>query len=144
MDRGSLLGLLRASPVARRKDSEYHIPERCLLVIAFQMLWGLSYLHFERILHRDLKPANILLHSDGSVKLSDFGIASQQEEDGILNTTVVGTSRYMSPERLRSKRYGTPSDMWSYGLVLLECIQGKAPWENTNSIVRTTAFEGSA
>jgi serine/threonine protein kinase len=104
-----------------------------LASISYQTLCGLEYLHSRRILHRDVKPGNILLHSDGSVKLCDFGIASLSDQS--LNTTVVGTSRYMSPERLRGRPYGRPSDIWSLGLVMVECWTGNPPWSDCDSVV---------
>ena len=52
-----------------------------------------------------------------------------------MNVTVIGTTRYMSPERLRGKPYTTPSDVWSLGLVLLECVRGDSPFEDASSIV---------
>ena len=86
------------------------------------------------------------------MKLADFGIVSQKQqqqqehgEDGmngeggtIMNNTVVGTTRYMSPERLRGKQYAKSSDVWSVGLVLLEIARGDSPFEDVTSLVRTS------
>jgi serine/threonine protein kinase len=96
------------------------------------MLWGLSYLHHEKMIHRDIKPGNVLLHSDGRVKLADFGISSTGRD---LATTVVGTMMYMAPERLRGKKYGVLSDIWSFGLVVWECATGKQLFEGLDSMV---------
>lgn len=52
-----------------------------------------------------------------------------------MNTTVLGTAKYMAPERLRAKPYGRSSDMWSYGLILLECLTGQPPFQDITSIV---------
>ena len=104
--------------------------------IAYQVLTGLECLHSQRILHRDIKPGNILLNGNGAVKLCDFGIASLYgEADQSLQTTVVGTSRFMSPERLRAKPYGKASDIWSFGLVILELWKGEIPFKDCESIV---------
>ena len=104
--------------------------------IAYQVLTGLEYLHSQRILHRDIKPGNILLNENGAVKLCDFGISSLYgEEDHSLQTTVVGTSRFMSPERLRAKPYGRASDIWSFGLVVLELWKGEIPFKDCESVV---------
>ena len=86
------------------------------------------------------QPANILVSSLGRVKLADFGIVSKQQVtdtiDGtIMNHTVVGTTRYMSPERLRGKVYTRSSDVWSVGLVLLEMLRGDSPFEDVSSVV---------
>jgi serine/threonine protein kinase len=123
---------LKQQQKQQQRDSFLITQEFCASV-AFQMLWGLSYLHYERILHRDIKPGNVLLHSNGRVKLCDFGIASLSDQS--LNTTIVGTSRYMAPERLRALPYGRSSDIWSLGLVLLECITGECPWKESNNII---------
>jgi len=104
--------------------------------IAYQVLTGLEYLHSQRILHRDIKPGNILLNTNGAVKLCDFGIVSLYgDDDHSLQTTVVGTSRFMSPERLRAKPYGKASDIWSFGLVMLELWNGVIPFQDCESIV---------
>ena len=104
--------------------------------IGYQILWGLKHLHSLKILHRDIKPANVLLHTNGYVKLSDFGISSSfHHSDNSMHHTVVGTTRYMSPERIRDKAYGTLSDVWSFGLVLLECATNYHPFAKLNSMV---------
>jgi serine/threonine protein kinase len=119
------------------KQQQPFLSESLIAAIAYQMLSGLEYLHApeRRMLHRDLKPANALLNrTDGSVKLCDFGMASLLG-DHSMNTTVLGTTKFMAPERLRSKSYGRPSDVWSLGLILLECVTGETPWEDVNSMV---------
>lgn len=130
MDRGSLQTLLSE----QMEGTTAHFSNQVLASISYQLLWGLSYLHFERMVHRDVKPANVLLNSLGYVKLSDFGIVATQTS--IPHTTVVGTVRYMSPERLRARPYGSASDVWSVGLVLLECEIGESPWADIASMVR--------
>ena len=165
MDRGSLADLrhcnttntsisIPTSPhfrgLSQPNKTHRTMPEYAIASIAYQMIWGLGYLHFEGVLHRDIKPANVLVNSIGRVKLADFGIVSQRqqlggggdeegnEEDGnnaVMNTTVIGTTRYMSPERVRGKPYAMTSDVWSLGLVLLECARGDSPFENVSSVV---------
>jgi serine/threonine protein kinase len=89
-----------------------------------------------------LQPANVLISSSGRVKLADFGIVSRQplhdnEDDTILHHTVIGTVRYMSPERLHGRPYTRSSDVWSVGLLLLELVRGGcSPFEDVSSVVR--------
>ena len=130
MDRGSLDGLLKHPTTAAALQQE-----PVLAPLAYQILAGVNVLHRQRILHRDLKPANILLHSTGQVKLCDFGLASMLQENVAWNTTVIGTSQFMAPERLRARPYGKASDLWSVGLVLWQCITGRHPWQNIHSLV---------
>jgi serine/threonine-protein kinase OSR1/STK39 len=111
-----------------------HLPDQVSAAITFQALWGLSYLHYEHRLHRDIKPGNILLHSDGSVKLSDFGISAVVDSLK-MNSTVVGTMKYMALERLRNKEYSKPSDVWSLGLVVWQCLTGSFCFCKLESVV---------
>lgn len=124
MDRGSLSNLL---------EGRGGLSEGALAPISYQILAGLDILHQRRILHRDIKPANVLLNSKGNVKLCDFGMAALGEQS--LNFTVLGTSKFMAPERLRARAYGKPSDIWSVGLVLLESVTGQNPWHSITSLV---------
>lgn len=138
MSGGSLTNLLRAfRPHIEGNSRNSLLPESLVAAISYQILCGLDYLHCpeRRIIHRDLKPDNVLFDPDtGSIKLCDFGLASSLGENS-LSTTLVGTTFYMSPERLRAKAYGRASDIWSFGLIVRECIVGDLPWKDVNSIV---------
>ncbi len=111
------------------------IPEDVLSKITAQILEGLCYIHSRKIIHRDIKPQNILLNQKGQVKLADFGMAgikdsTQTNRD--LYETFQGTITYMSPERLQGKEHTYNSDIWSVGLVLIECATGRFPFQLTN------------
>ena len=164
MDRGSLADLLHGGGGGRPRRAR--LPDAALAAVSFQVFWGLSYLHFEGVLHRDVKvsrsatprrlarvrrasdprprrpqPANVLVSAAGRVKLADFGIVSRRPPGDApgaspLGRTVVGTTRYMAPERLRGRPHGRPSDVWGAGLVLLEAARGDAgPGEGVTSVV---------
>ena len=96
-------------------------------MITVQILQGLAYLHKNHVVHRDIKPANILLNKNGIVKLADFGVSGQTETsmDGL--TSWVGTMSYMSPERLKGSKYFKDTDLWSLGIILIECATGRCP-----------------
>jgi mitogen-activated protein kinase kinase 1 len=110
------------------------IPEHVLASMSYQMLWGLGYLQHERRIHRDIKPANVLINTDGDVKLTDFGI-SREMQTAMLAKTFVGSFRYMAPERISGGSYDYASDIWSFGLVVLEAALGRYPYPHSKSTV---------
>ncbi|KAI3913679.1 hypothetical protein MKX01_035875 [Papaver californicum] len=120
MDGGSLADFL--AKVKR-------IPEQYLAAISKQVLQGLMYLHHEKhIVHRDLKPSNLLINHSGEVKITDFGVSAILSCTSDQRDTFVGTYSYMSPERISAGTYGYKSDIWSLGILLLECATGEFPY----------------
>ena len=107
------------------------ISESRSVEIVKQISTGLHSLHESGIIHRDIKPANILIDElDGRAKLTDFGLARETLSDSTLTGTNVlcGTPEYMSPEQSKGLDVGIPSDIYSLGVTLYECLTGTTPF----------------
>jgi mitogen-activated protein kinase kinase 1 len=105
------------------------IPEPVLAKLSAQLLEGLIYLHkVLHIIHRDIKPQNILINSNGHAKITDFGVSGELANTQAMAKTFVGTVKYMSPWRIAGKQHSAKSDIWSFGLVMLECALGYYPY----------------
>ena len=118
------------------------IPMDEALSIARQIAEALEAAHEQGIIHRDLKPANIKVRSDGTVKVLDFGLAKAMDPAGgsavnAMNSPtlsmhatqagiILGTAAYMSPEQAAGKVVDKRSDLWSFGVVVLEMLTGRA------------------
>jgi eukaryotic-like serine/threonine-protein kinase len=94
----------------------------------------LHYIHDRATIHRDIKPSNILLaryseDEDPQPKLADFGIATLIGRPRPVRELTVGTAAYLSPEQVRGLEAGPPSDIYSLGLVLLQCLTGETEYQ---------------
>jgi serine/threonine-protein kinase len=120
VDGPSLADILAVEPV---------VPEFALDVVA-QAAEGLYAAHRAGLVHRDVKPGNLLISSEGTVKVTDFGIAHAAGQAPVTAPNLVmGTTQYMAPERIAGGQ-GTPaSDVYALGIVLHECLTGEPPYE---------------
>jgi len=92
--------------------------------------------HDENVLHRDLKPAYVLIAGDGTVKVTDFGLAKKLDEAGQTQTgAVMGTPSYMPPEQASGVRdLGPAVDVYALGAVLYECLTGRPPYRGATAM----------
>jgi Tol biopolymer transport system component len=133
---------LAEGPTLLDRLAQGPIPVDEALDLARQMAEALEYAHEKGIVHRDLKPANVNATRDGDVKLLDFGLAKafagdaeEQERDYSESPTlshqatragvILGTASYMSPEQARGKTVDRRTDIWAFGVVLLEMLTGR-------------------
>jgi eukaryotic-like serine/threonine-protein kinase len=102
-------------------ESRYRAFHRGVAHIGRQVASALAYAHARGILHRDIKPSNLLLDTEGVAWVSDFGLAKVDEEDLTRTGDILGTLRYMAPERFRG-RGDARADVYSLGLTLYELL----------------------
>ena len=113
-------------------DLDFHIQlrifeeEEAKFYIA-ELILAIEYLHLNNILYRDLKPENILIHSDGHIKLADFGLARENVKDGVTKS-FCGSPSYLSPEMIQKRESTKASDIYGIGAVLYEMMSGYTPF----------------
>ena len=107
------------------------MPTEAALKIAVQVLDGLAHAHKNGVLHRDIKPANIMLGSDGTPRIMDFGAASRNQlswlnADNVgVDDNFIGTPAYMAPEYIQKKLFSAKTDIFAAGLVVCELLTGQ-------------------
>ncbi|KAI9996676.1 hypothetical protein PInf_014418 [Phytophthora infestans] len=101
------------------------------------LLSGLQYLHFHKVIHRDIKPENILVSSDGVAKIADFGTARMIMNETETISGAKGTPAFMAPEMfdIDATYQGPAVDVWSLGATLYMMVIGHPPWMADNEIV---------
>ncbi len=127
-------GKTLADVLAKRKP----LPEGEAVSYASRICEALEYLHANGIAHRDLKPQNIMVCSDGSIRMFDFGIARVEKARRLTFvglTPAMGTPDYISPEQVKGKRGDHRSDIYSLGAMLYEMVTGATPFEGESPYV---------
>ena len=109
-------------------------PDRTLDVLG-QAAAGLAAAHAAGLVHRDVKPGNVLVGTDGTVKITDFGIAWSAGSAPLTQTgQVVGTAHYLSPEQAAGEKAGPASDVYALGMIGYECLAGRRAFDGDNSV----------
>ena len=122
-------------------DTRGFLPLDRALEIATQVLQGLEHAHHQGVVHRDIKPDNIQILSNGTIKITDFGIARLTFQPNLtMDGQVFGTPSYMSPEQVVGKEIDARSDLFSVGIVLYEMISGQKPFAGDSVVSITYAI----
>ncbi|GHD51029.1 serine/threonine protein kinase [Mycetocola manganoxydans] len=136
-----VMELIRGSDLRNAID-EKELRSEDIRAIGADLADSLHFIHSNGVVHRDIKPANILLaHTNGTdtrphPKLSDFGIARLVDDSRLTATSfTVGSAGYLSPEQARGDDVGPPTDVYSLGLVLLECVTGQRAFSGSGKEV---------
>ena len=104
------------------------------LHFAIQICKALEHAHSRGLVHRDIKPHNIMVLKNGSVKVTDFGIARVMSKSNTLTKEALGSVHYISPEQAKGGRVDDRSDLYSLGTVMYEMITGRPPYDGESPV----------
>ena len=111
------------------------VDQREALYFITQILRALKHAHDKGIVHRDIKPQNILLISDGTIKVTDFGIARISENaTRTMTDGAIGSVHYISPEQAKGSITDLRTDLYAAGVILYEMLTGKLPFQSDNAV----------
>ena len=104
------------------------------LHFAIQIAKALEHAHSRGIVHRDIKPHNVMVLKNGSVKVTDFGIARMMSKGNTLTKEALGSVHYISPEQAKGGRVDSRSDIYSLGVVMYEMMSGRPPYDGESPV----------
>ena len=126
-------------PLRSFTDPKKLLAPKRALELAASTAEALDYAHNQGVIHRDIKPANLLYNpKEGSLKISDFGVARMTDNNSTKTGIVLGTPMYMSPEQLGAENLTGLSDLFSLGVTLYELLVGEVPFKASNIAVLMT------
>jgi serine/threonine-protein kinase len=132
-----VLELVEGESVAARLRREGILPPREAARIGAEVAEALAHAHERGVVHRDVKASNVLLESDGTARLADFGIARLLDDAQAGLTaegTVVGTLHALAPEQLRGETAGPPADVYAVGVLVAEMVSGEPPFPGDTAL----------
>ncbi|GAA3464002.1 hypothetical protein GCM10018963_60150 [Saccharothrix longispora] len=113
-------------PTLRDRLADGPLPPDEVRALGARLADALAHIHERDVVHRDVKPSNVLLDAGGNAHLADFGLARAPGTTRLTRRDqVVGSAAYLAPEQVRGAEVGPPADVYSLGLVLLECLTGR-------------------
>ncbi len=127
-------------------DSGFRLTPSQALMVGLEATRALDYAHRRGFVHRDIKPANLLFGDDARLRVADFGLARAIAEAAWTEPqgAVLGTARYASPEQAQGQSVDGRADVYSLGLVLIECVTGRVPFSADTTIATLMARVGVA
>lgn len=99
-----------------------------------QILMALSHAHSKGVVHRDIKPQNMMLLSDGTIKVTDFGIARFSNSTRTMTEQAIGSVHYIAPEQAKGDITDGKTDIYSIGVMMYEMLTGKLPFDGDNAV----------
>ncbi|XP_046979448.1 calcium/calmodulin-dependent protein kinase kinase 1 isoform X1 [Schistocerca americana] len=125
LERGEVLPVPTENPLAEAEAW------RCFRDVVL----GVEYLHYQRIVHRDIKPSNLLLGEDGRVQIGDLGVCNEFDGADASLSSTAGTPAFMAPEAITGASFsGKAVDIWSMGVTLYAFVFGDVPWRDDNVV----------
>jgi serine/threonine-protein kinase len=136
-----IMEFVRGKSLDKFLESRGPFPWNEVVALGRQLCAALQHAHEKGIIHRDLKPSNLMILADGTLKLTDFGIAKGSDWAALTATNLtVGTAAYMSPEQCRGeKNLSLKSDLYSMGIVFYELLTGQKPFQADSPLAMFTA-----
>ena len=130
-----VMELVPGEPLSDLLARDGALPAPVAISLIVQTADALAVAHRAGLVHRDVKPANLLITPDGTVKVTDFGIARALESSQLTATgTVMGTAQYASPEQISGAATTAASDVYSLGIVAYEMVAGRSPYQADSNI----------
>jgi WD40 repeat protein/tetratricopeptide (TPR) repeat protein/tRNA A-37 threonylcarbamoyl transferase component Bud32 len=126
VDGGNLAQKLNGTP----------LPPRAAADLLAQLAEAVEFAHRSGVVHRDLKPSNVLLAKDGTPKITDFGLAKQEQSELTATGAVLGTPSYMAPEQAagQARGVGPAADVYALGCILYELLTGRTPFRGATPL----------
>ncbi|MEG0686786.1 MAG: PASTA domain-containing protein, partial [Erysipelotrichales bacterium] len=106
-----------------------------VLDVMEQLVSAVEHAHSRQVIHRDIKPQNVIVRNDGTVKLTDFGIAIAQNAAQLTQTnSIMGSVHYLAPELAKGQAATVQSDIYALGIVMFELLSGKVPFAGDSAV----------